>query len=219
MCAVVEHVHDQIITAGSELQRLLWLRQDGSNWMQLGWRRLGNGSPQILVQWQVNGASNSYVGATLAVGTTPRFEIVQEGGVWHYRVDGTDVAGLPAAATTLNLTNLRPLALGRARNTCDQAGTTFQELESGRERGPLGATWCRRPTTIPVSTSAWCLPTSSRSTPMPSPVRSGCACPCRKGQAHNRTGVWPADKAIPETWMIRRPEKGQESDFDARRIS
>ena len=129
MCAVVEHVHDQIITAGSELQRLLWLRQDGSNWMQLGWRRLGNGSPQILVQWQVNGASNSYVGAPLAVGTTPRFEIVQEGGVWHYRVDGTDVAGLPAAATTLNLTNLRPLALGRARNTCDQAGTTFQELE------------------------------------------------------------------------------------------
>ncbi len=33
------------------------------------------------------------------------------------------------AATTLNLTNLRPLALGRARNTCDQAGTTFQELQ------------------------------------------------------------------------------------------
>ena len=97
--------------------------------MQLGWRRLSNGSPQILVQWQVNGASNSYVGAPLAVGTTPRFEIVQEGGVWHYRVDGTDVAGLPAAATTLNLTNLYPLALGRARNTCDQAGTTFQELE------------------------------------------------------------------------------------------
>ena len=70
-----------------------------------------------------------YVGAPLAVGTTPRFEIVQEGGVWHYRVDGTDVAGLQAAATTLNLTNLYPLALGRARNTCDQAGTTFQELE------------------------------------------------------------------------------------------
>ncbi len=120
---------DQVITAGSELQRLLWLRQDGSNWMQLGWRRLSNGSPQILVQWQVNGVSNSYIGATLAVGTTPRFEIVKEGSVWHYRVDGVEVAGLPAAATTLNLTNLRPLALGRARNTCDQAGTTFQELQ------------------------------------------------------------------------------------------
>jgi hypothetical protein len=121
--------NDQIITAGSELQRLLWLRQDDSNWMQLGWRRLSNGNPQILVQWQVNGASNSYVGAALAVGTTPRFEIVKEGSVWHYRVDGVDVAGLPAAVTTLNLTNLRPLALGRARNTCDQAGTTFQELQ------------------------------------------------------------------------------------------
>ena len=120
---------DQIITAGSELQRLLWLRKDDSNWMQLGWRRLSNGSPQVLVQWQVNGVSNSYVGSTLAVGTTPRFEIVQEGSAWHYRVDGVEVAGLPAAATTLNLTNLRPLALGRARNTCDQAGTTFQELQ------------------------------------------------------------------------------------------
>jgi len=120
---------DQVITTGSELQRLLWLRQNDSNGMQLGWRRLSNGSPQILVQWQVNGAGNSYVGATLAVGTTPRFEIVKEGSVWHYRVDGTDVAGLPAAATTLTLTNLRPLALGRARNTCDQAGTTFQELQ------------------------------------------------------------------------------------------
>ena len=122
---------DQIITAGSELQRLLWLRQDDNNWMQLGWRRLSNGSPQVLVQWQVNGVSNSYVGATLAVATTTprRFEIVQEGGAWHYRVDGVEVAGLPAAATTLNLTNLRPLALARARNTCDQAGTTFQELQ------------------------------------------------------------------------------------------
>ncbi|WP_423223835.1 hypothetical protein [Candidatus Amarolinea aalborgensis] len=121
--------NDQVITTGSELQRLLWLRQDDSNGMQLGWRRLSNGSPQILVQWQVNGASNSYVGAALAAGTMPRFEIVKESSVWHYRVDGVDVAGLPAAATTLNLTNLRPLAVGRARNTCDQAGTTFQELQ------------------------------------------------------------------------------------------
>ena len=92
-----------------------------------------------------------YVGAPLAVGTTPRFEIVQEGGVWH----------------------------------------------SGRERGPLGATWCRRPTTIPVSTSARCLPTSSRSTPMPSPVRRGA--PLRSPR---RAGARPARYSMSDTRRI-----------------
>ena len=76
-----------------------------------------------------------YVGAPLAVGTTPRFEIVQEGGVWHYRVDGTDVTGLPAAATALNLTNLYPLALGRARNTCVTPSVCIANIVSTQRTG------------------------------------------------------------------------------------